>query len=151
MKHAIKNRVVAVVALAAVIAALVFFGLWRQAEGQSADQQKQLDQTFATQFSQLYSNLFCTEPGEEVQRESPGQAAVCEAVFDSTSYQDNTALGEIMRNLCDLARQEDTTSLQKIAQEIAQEDELVEKLGYLRLHLGDADLAQEVLMMLRKG
>ena len=56
-----------------------------------------------------------------------------------------------MRYLCDLARQEDTTSLQKIAQEIAQEDELVEKLGYLRLHLGDADLAQEVLMMLRKG
>ena len=147
MKHAIKNRIIAVIALAAVVAALVFFGLWRQAEGQRAEQQKQLDQTFATQFSQLYSNLFCTEPGEEAQRESLGQAAVCEAVFDSTSYQDNTALGEIMRNLCDFARQEDTTSLQKITQE----DELVEKLGYLRLHLEDADLAQEVLMMLRKG
>jgi uncharacterized membrane protein affecting hemolysin expression len=147
LKHAIKNRIIAVIALAAVVAALVFFGLWRQAEGQRAEQQKQLDQTFATQFSQLYSNLFCTEPGEEAQRESLGQAAVCEAVFDSTSYQDNTALGEIMRNLCDFARQEDTTSLQKITQE----DELVEKLGYLRLHLEDADLAQEVLMMLRKG
>ncbi len=147
MKHAIKNRIIAVIALAAVVAALVFFGLWRQAEGQRAEQQKQLDQTFATQFSQLYSNLFCTEPGEEAQRESLGQAAVCEAVFDSTSYQDNTALGKIMRNLCDFARQEDTTSLQKITQE----DELVEKLGYLRLHLEDADLAQEVLMMLRKG
>ena len=52
-----------------------------------------------------------------------------------------------MRNLYDLARKEDTTSLQKIAQEY----ELVEKLGYLRLHLDDENLVQEVLMMLRKG
>ena len=51
-----------------------------------------------------------------------------------------------MRNLYDLARQEDTTLLQKIEQE----DELVEKLGYLRLHLDDENLVQEVLMMLRK-
>lgn len=147
MKHAIKNRIVAVIALAAVIAALVFFGLWRQAEGQRAEQQKQLDQTFAMQFSQLYENLFCTEQIEEVQRKSLGQVAVCEAVFNATSYQDNTALREVMRNLYDLARKEDTTSLQKIAQEY----ELVEKLGYLRLHLDDENLVQEVLMMLRKG
>ena len=51
-----------------------------------------------------------------------------------------------MRNLYDLVRQEDTTLLQKIEQE----DELVEKLGYLRLHLDDENLVQEVLMMLRK-
>lgn len=146
MKHAIINRVVAAVALAAVIAALVFFGLWRQADEQRAEQQKQLDQTFATQFSQLYSNLFCTEPGEEAQRESLGQAAVCEVVFSVTSYRDNTALGEIVRSLCDLARQEDTTSLQKIAQE----DELVEKLGYLRLHLDDTDLSSQVMEALNK-
>ena len=83
---------------------------------------------------------------EEVQRKSLGQAAVCEALFSATSYRDNTALGEVMRNLYDLARQEDTTLLQKIEQE----DELVEKLGYLRLHLDDENLVQEVLMMLRK-
>lgn len=143
MKHAIINRIVAVIALAAVIAALVFFGLWRQVESQRAEQQKQLDQTFAMQFSQLYENLFCTEQVEKVRQESLGQAAVCEAVFNATSYRDNTALGEVMRNLYDLARQEDTTLLE-------QEDELVEKLGYLRLHLDDENLVQEVLMMLRK-
>ena len=147
MKHAIISRVVVVVTLAAVIAALVFFGLWRQVESQRAEQQKQLDQTFAMQFSQLYETLFCTEQIEEVQRKSLGQAAVCEALFSATSYRDNTALREVMRNLYDLARQEDTISLQKIAQG----DELVEKLGYLRLHLDDENLAQEVLMMLRKG
>ena len=125
MKHAIINRIVAVIALAAVIAALVFFGLWRQVESQRAEQQKQLDQV------------------EKVRQESLGQAAVCEAVFNATSYRDNTALGEVMRNLYDLARQEDTTVLQKIEQE----DELVEKLGYLRLHLDDENLVQEVLMM----
>lgn len=146
MKHAIINRIVAVIALVAVIAALVFFGLWRQVESQRAEQQKQLDQTFAMQFSQLYENLFCTEQVEKVRQESLGQAAVCEAVFNATSYRDNTALGEVMRNLYDLARQEDTTLLQKIEQE----DELVEKLGYLRLHLDDENLVQEVLMMLRK-
>lgn len=146
MKHAIINRIVAVIALAAVIAALVFFGLWRQVESQRAEQQKQLDQTFAMQFSQLYENLFCTEQVEKVQRKSLGQAAVCEALFSATSYRDNTALREVMRNLYDLARKEDTTSLQKIAQEY----ELVEKLGYLRLHLDDENLVQEVLMMLRK-
>lgn len=81
MKHAIINRIVAVIALAAVIAALVFFGLWRQVESQRAEQQKQLDQTFAMQFSQLYENLFCTEQVEKVRQESLGQAAVCEAVF----------------------------------------------------------------------
>lgn len=113
MKHAIINRIVAVIALAAVIAALVFFGLWRQVESQRAEQQKQLDQTFAMQFSQLYENLFCTEQVEKVRQESLGQAAVCEAVFNATSYRDNTALGEVMRNLYDLARQEDTTLLQK--------------------------------------
>ena len=128
MKHAIINRIVAVIALAAVIAALVFFGLWRQVESQRAEQQKQLEQV------------------EKVRQESLGQAAVCEAVFNATSYRDNTALGEVMRNLYDLARQEDTTLLQKIEQE----DELVEKLGYLRLHLDDENLVQEVLMMLRK-
>lgn len=147
MKHVINNRVVAMIALAAVAAALVFFGLWRQAEGQRQYRQTQLDQTFATQFSGLYTNLFCTEPGEEVQRKSLGQAAVCEALFSATSYRDNTALREVMRNLYDLARKEDATSLQKIAQEY----ELVEKLGYLRLHLDDENLVQEVLMMLRKG
>lgn len=115
-------------------------------ESQRAEQQKQLDQTFAMQFSQLYENLFCTEQVEKVRQESLGQAAVCEAVFNATSYRDNTALGEVMRNLYDLARQEDTTLLQKIEQE----DELVEKLGYLRLHLDDENLVQEVLMMLRK-
>ena len=146
MKHAIINRIVAVIALAAVIAALAFFGLWRQVESQRAEQQKQLDQTFAMQFSQLYENLFCTEQVEKVRQESLGQAAVSEAVFNATSYRDNTALGEVMRNLYDLARQEDTTLLQKIEQE----DELVEKLGYLRLHLDDENLVQEVLMMLRK-
>ena len=86
------------------------------------------------------------EQVEKVRQESLGQAAVCEAVFNATSYRDNTALGEVMRNLYDLARQEDTTLLQKIEQE----DELVEKLGYLRLHLDDENLVQEVLMMLRK-
>ena len=90
MKHAIINRIVAVIALAAVIAALVFFGLWRQVESQRAEQQKQLDQTFAMQFSQLYENLFCTEQVEKVRQESLGQAAVCEAVFNATSYRDNT-------------------------------------------------------------
>lgn len=146
LKHAIKNRVVAVIALAAVVAALVFFGLWRQAEGQSAEQQKQLNQTFAVQFSQLYENLFCTEQAEEVQRESLGQAAVCEAVFSGTSYRDNAALGEIVQSLCALARQEDQTSLQKIEQE----DELVQKLGYLRLHLDDVDLSSQALEALKK-
>ena len=76
MKHAIINRIVAVIALAAVIAALAFFGLWRQVESQRAEQQKQLDQTFAMQFSQLYENLFCTEQVEKVRQESLGQAAV---------------------------------------------------------------------------
>ena len=134
MKHAIINRIVAVIALAAVIAALVFFGLWRQVESQRAEQQKQLDQTFAMQFSQLYENLFCTEQVEKVRQESLGQAAVCEAVFNATSYRDNTALGEVMRNLYDLARQEDTTLLQKIEQE----DELVEKLGVKRTIINQA-------------
>lgn len=146
MKYDKKNGIFIVAALAAVAAALVFFGLWRQAEEQRQYQQTQLDQTFATQFSGLYTNLFCTEPGEKVQRESLGQAAVCEALFSATSYRDNTALGEIMQNLCHLAQGEDPTTLRAIAQE----NELVEKLGYLRLHLDDADLAQEVLMILGK-
>ena len=47
MKHAIINRIVAVIALAAVIAALVFFGLWRQVESQRAEQQKQLEALMA--------------------------------------------------------------------------------------------------------
>lgn len=146
MKHAKKNGIFIVAAMAAVAAALVFFGLWRQAEGQRQYQQTQLDQTFAVQFSGLYTNLFCTEPGEEVQRESRGQAAVCEALFSATSYRDNTALREIVQNLCNLVQREDTTTLRAIAQE----NELVEKLGYLRLHLDDADLAQEALLVLEK-
>lgn len=71
-------------------------------------------------------------------------ASVCKSSIQVSSYQGNTSLVESVGYLYNIAKQvaiwHDMTELKKILHN----KEIVDQLGYLRLHLNDIELSTEV-------
>ena len=99
----------------------------------------------------MYSKMFCTELENVTQEEKKENAeeilyyaSVCKSSIQVSSYQGNTSLVESVVYLYNIAKQvaiwHDMTELKKILHN----KEIVDQLGYLRLHLNDIELSTEV-------
>ena len=134
-----------------IFSSVVLFGLYKNENQKEAYLQSQTDQIFSSSFSGMYSKMFCTELENVTQEEKKENAeeilyyaSVCKSSIQVSSYQGNASLVESVGYLYNIAKQvaiwHDMTELKKILHN----KEIVDQLGYLRLHLNDIELSTEV-------